>query len=566
MFSGDKAAWPLYLTIGNIPKSIRHKTSVRATILVAYLPVPNLGGISSDDKRAEARNRLFHQCMKVVLDSLHSAGSDGREVVCSDSSIRRIYPLVAAYIADFPEQCLITCCRESRCPICEVPHELRGDSHTNDHPVRTHHSTLSAIAGTIKATFDTYHLLNLGLRPTWPFWSKLPHMSIFNCITPDVLHQLHKGLFKDHLVKWCGEIVGKAELDRRFKSVPRHPGIRHFSKVISHVKQWTGREHREMEKVFLSIVAGAKTAVVKASRSILDYIYISHFTQIRESDIRKLDSSLSCFHDNKSVFASHIKSKKGFNGIPKIHNISHQSDSIRRLGTPDNFTSEDPELCHIHYAKDGYRASNKNNPTQQMVLYLQRSEAVRQWTSFLHWSTGFPYRKLPSIDEEYHEPSFVDNDEADTHDDDTHSSINSPVLVLSSAISQPNPSITIAKRGYLNRWSAELISSRFNISNFVSVVDSFLADSLPHSVSSRQLSSPDSFELWVRFKLIHNRHGLLAIDKAITESVQARPSQFTSAGKLLHAPISTSVLVLDKPDRSDLTSELLVFVLLNHDS
>ncbi|KAJ7226911.1 hypothetical protein GGX14DRAFT_313247, partial [Mycena pura] len=38
-FSGDKQAWPVYLSVGNLSKDIRRKPSLHGTILIGYIPV-----------------------------------------------------------------------------------------------------------------------------------------------------------------------------------------------------------------------------------------------------------------------------------------------------------------------------------------------------------------------------------------------------------------------------------------------------------------------------------------------------------------------------------------------
>ena len=59
-----------------------------------------------------------------------------------------------------------------------------------------------------------------------PFTEYFPRANIHELITPDLLHQLIKGVFKDHLVEWVCEYLrhhhGKAkansildEIDRR---------------------------------------------------------------------------------------------------------------------------------------------------------------------------------------------------------------------------------------------------------------------------------------------------------------------------------------------------------------
>ena len=51
--------------------------------------------------------------MAKIMQPLVKAGLEGVETVCTDSFIWRVHPILAAYVADHPEQCLVTCCSEN---------------------------------------------------------------------------------------------------------------------------------------------------------------------------------------------------------------------------------------------------------------------------------------------------------------------------------------------------------------------------------------------------------------------------------------------------------------------
>ena len=64
-------------------------------------------------------------------------------------------------------------------------------------------------------------------------------------------------MFKDHLVSWCSQIIGEDVLDAQFWVMTSFSGLCHFKKGISSQKQWTGSDHKELQQVFLGVVAEA---------------------------------------------------------------------------------------------------------------------------------------------------------------------------------------------------------------------------------------------------------------------------------------------------------------------
>ncbi|KAI6098382.1 hypothetical protein EDD16DRAFT_1767608 [Pisolithus croceorrhizus] len=363
-FSGDKKVWPVYLTIRNISKDVRHQVSAHATVLIGYLPKKS---------QLVTGYRLFHHSMALLLCPLANAGHKGREMICANRYICRIHPILTAYIADFPEQCLVACNKESWCPCCLVQLNKCGDLEDWES---------CCMADTLKTLqkFDAE-----GLHAVFnPFWKDLPFTEVFTCLTPDILHQLHKGIFHDHLVQWCMSIVSEKEIDAHFQAMTQYPTLHHFKKGISSVLQWTSTEHKEMQRVFVGLLASAvEDCILVVVHSLLDFIYYVQLQCHTDMTLVAMEEGLKMFHAHKHVLVE-LGVHEDFN-VLKIHSMQHYVTSIQALGSTDGYNMEYPEQLHIDYTKDGYWASNKCNYMEQMALWLQCQEAMYYKSVYLAW-------------------------------------------------------------------------------------------------------------------------------------------------------------------------------------
>ncbi|KZT33343.1 hypothetical protein SISSUDRAFT_969630, partial [Sistotremastrum suecicum HHB10207 ss-3] len=382
-FSGNRAAWPVYLTIGNIAKSVRRKPTKHATVLIGYLPIPKLAHLTTPERRSIEGWRIFHDAMERLLKPLVDAGKDGVDMVCADRKIRRVHPIVASYVADFPEQCEIADIKNSYCPVCHITPGERGTGETGQ--TRSMETALLVLRDWWNDNASSAAEL-FGYKKVWPFWATLPHQNIFQCFTPDIHHQLHKGNFKDHLVKWCCNWASEKDIDQRFKTMTSFNSLRHFSNGISKVKQWAGVEYKNMEKTFLSVIDGILPPdAIKAAQALLDFIHFARYPIHTDESLARMAGVLEDFHELKDIFTeTGMCDKPGFD-IPKIHAMSHYIEMIKLKGTADGYNTESPERLHIDFAKIAYRASNKVNPLKQMTLWLQRQEAINNQRIYVTW-------------------------------------------------------------------------------------------------------------------------------------------------------------------------------------
>jgi hypothetical protein len=71
---GRMSCYPLYLSIGNLPKKVRCTYSQHAYVLVGYFPSPDATGMEGDRAAfTEAKRMLYHECLRAILKDLDYA-------------------------------------------------------------------------------------------------------------------------------------------------------------------------------------------------------------------------------------------------------------------------------------------------------------------------------------------------------------------------------------------------------------------------------------------------------------------------------------------------------------
>ncbi|KIM22688.1 hypothetical protein M408DRAFT_78738, partial [Serendipita vermifera MAFF 305830] len=395
-FTGDKKAWPVYLSLGNIDMKARRTRSLNAWAIIGYMPIVEWN--NPKDIRGTLTSRLFHQCAKVIFQSIINLGEGGILLPDSKGDVRNCYPRLAAWLSDHPEQLMLNCAAGKTCPTTTAGPDDLGDATPS--PPRTtgwilrriERALLEAPPGNIAKYQAAARRCKLnGVHD--PFWKYLPGYRADLCAAPDIFHGVIR-FWRDHLFKWIARLVGTTELDARLKALQKIIGFRHFTRGISHLSQWTGREDKELQRVMVALIAGAPKVSPKAMRCIRtfhDFLYLVQYRSHSTETIGYIHDYLEEFHEDKNVFIeAGVRRGKGKTiiphfKIPKLALFHTYEWHIPQLGPSTQFTTEITETHHQPLAKEPFRATNKSQYAGQMCRYLDRKARIRHARELYQW-------------------------------------------------------------------------------------------------------------------------------------------------------------------------------------
>ncbi|TFK72995.1 hypothetical protein BDN72DRAFT_894243 [Pluteus cervinus] len=378
--TGQNEYYPLYASLGNLQNQARrgHRNGVA---LIAFLAIPK----ASHGQQNTALFRLFrrqviHTSVTHILLPLKPWMETPRFTRCGDGFFRYILYRLGPYIGDYPEQCLIALIVYGWCPRCTAyAHNLDGDE--ADRILRSHEYVQDLFElheGDLEELWNAYGIVG----DTQPFTTHFPGADIHQLLSPDILHQVVKGVFKDHLVTWVVKyieeqddgVARREQLDQRIKVVPPFPELRRFHDGRN-FKQWTGNDSKALMKVFLPAIDGlVPPGMVRAVSAFMEFCYLVRRSTIDHSLLSQLDEALSRFHKERQIFKD-VGIREDFN-LPRQHSLIHYRWLIQQYGAPNGLCSSITESKHIKAVKEPYRRSNHNQPLGQMALTNQRLDAL----------------------------------------------------------------------------------------------------------------------------------------------------------------------------------------------
>ncbi|TBU36868.1 hypothetical protein BD309DRAFT_995400 [Dichomitus squalens] len=374
--TGNQEFHPVYLSVGNVHNDMR-RAHREAVVPLAFLAIPK--GDRADEDSEEFRifkKQLYHHALTMILSPLRPGMLAPHVMKCPDGLHCRAIFQLGPFIADYPEQVYLAGIVQGWCPKCLArPEQLAtaGDPRFRD--------LNEELRSTFNAAdlWDSFDVVN----DVTPFTDYFPRADIQELLTPDLLHQLIKGTFKDHLVTWVEDYIRATapsaaeakrvldDIDRRLAATPSFPGLRHFPNGRN-FSQWTGNDSKALMTIFLPAIVGyVPDKMVQCITALIDFSYLACRSAHTTEDLADMDATLHRFHQLCTIFKEAGVRPDGFS-LPRQHALVHYVRAIQLFGSPNGLCSSITESKHITAVKRPWRRSSRREPLGQMLYTLTR--------------------------------------------------------------------------------------------------------------------------------------------------------------------------------------------------
>ncbi|EIW76332.1 hypothetical protein CONPUDRAFT_15727, partial [Coniophora puteana RWD-64-598 SS2] len=283
---GQASAWPIYAQCGNMSKYTRCKPSSGTTHHIGFIPpatsiIPELRkcGVENPNPAllAHCKRELVHGVWRLLLDDeFLMAYKHGVLVKCKDGIIRRFYPRIFTYSADYPEKVLLATIRDMGlcpCPRCTMPKgKFRNLGTHTDSRTRTvltrpdNQSFRDKVSRARRMIYRNGYVVNstavddvLKAESYVPTQNAFSHalqefdFSVFQMLTVDLLHEFELGVWKSllsHLVRMLYSMGGQKvhEFNNRFRQISPFGchAIRRFPNNVSELKKLAARDFEDI--------------------------------------------------------------------------------------------------------------------------------------------------------------------------------------------------------------------------------------------------------------------------------------------------------------------------------
>ncbi|KAG2140490.1 uncharacterized protein EDB93DRAFT_1241854 [Suillus bovinus] len=365
--TGQNDDYPLYLSIGNVHNNIwcSHRN---ALALIGFLAIPK--------NTCKFKKQLFHSSLSKIFATLKPGMMTPEVTRCGDGHYWHILYGLGPYIANYKEQVVLACIVKDWCGRC-----LAFPSTLDDGGVSRSRKHTDVLVDSIDfgVLWDEYGIIGDPLQMTF-----LAPTSM-SSLLPNILHQLIKGTFKDHLVEWVcqylelkhGKTGAKAildDIDRRIAAAPSFPGLQRFLQGRG-FSQWTGDDSKALMKVYIPAIEGhVPDDMVRAFQSLLEFCYIGCTNVVTDETLAQLRDALRRFHRYRTIFET--SSVRFDVSLPRQHSLTQYELLICMFGAPNGLCSSIAESKHIKVVKEPWHHLNRYNALHQMLLTNQRLDKI----------------------------------------------------------------------------------------------------------------------------------------------------------------------------------------------